>query len=125
VVVAAICRAWPEATLLLWPQALFAHEPVDAVLSAAVSELAQIQPQARTTIGAPALFEAAADKRPQLGILPAARALLCLWRCAWKPLLETSSTSAISSIEYSEFICVIRSKRLEASRPTRDAHSFF
>jgi hypothetical protein len=66
---AAVGSARPKATLLSWAKAVCPHQPVDAVLAAALPEVAQIAADPRRTIGLATGVEAPGNQRHELGVL--------------------------------------------------------
>jgi len=67
--VAAVGGAGPEAPLLLGAQAAFPHEAGDAILTAVLAAVLEIEPHPWTTVGVPALLEALPDERAQLFVV--------------------------------------------------------
>src|SRR4029077_14596073 len=68
VTMAAVGGARPETTLLPGAQAALPHEPGHPVLAAAMTQLAEIEPHARATIGVSALFKALNDQGSQFDV---------------------------------------------------------
>src|SRR6476660_727496 len=68
VTMAAVGGARPETTLLPGAQAALPHEPGNPVLATAMTQLAEIEPHARATIGVSALFKALNDQGSQFDV---------------------------------------------------------